>query len=220
MKKALIIFSSILMVACSSPLDKKYSEDTLEEDAKELRNELDSTEAKLLLGSIFRLTMQQEDLSKMTYGEILENGKAWKAEQDRIEAEQKALQEKAAREEAERVARLQNAVMVTCFKKGYTEVDYQDYITYGFAIQNKSEQDIRAVKGEIVFTDLFDDEIKTLSFTYDQPIKAGATSNWNATTDYNQFRDEDVRLRNKNLEDLKIVWKPIKVIFQDGTTLE
>jgi len=220
MKKTLIIFSSILLVACSSPLDKKYSEDTFEEDAKELRNELDSTEAKLLLGSIFRLTMQQEDLSKMTYGEILENGKAWKAEQERIEAEQKALQEKAAREEAERVARLQNAVMVTCFKKGYTEVDYQDYITYGFAIQNKSEQDIRAVKGEIMFTDLFDDEIKTLSFTYDQPIKAGATSNWNATTDYNQFRDEDVRLRNKNLEDLKIVWKPIKVIFQDGTTLE
>lgn len=34
----------------------------------------------------------------------LENGKAWKAEQDRIEAEQKALQEKAAREEADRVA--------------------------------------------------------------------------------------------------------------------
>ena len=220
MKKALIILSSILVVACSSPLDKKYSEDTIKEDAKELRSELDSSDVKLLMGSIFRLTMQQEDLTKMTYGEILENGKAWKAEQDRMEAEQKALQEKAAREEAERVARLQNAVMVTCFKKGYTEVNYQDYITYGFAIQNKSEQDIRAVKGEIMFTDLFDDEIKTLSFTYDQPIKAGATANWNATTDYNQFRDEDVRLRNKNLEDLKIVWKPIKVIFQDGSTLE
>lgn len=220
MRKALIILSSILVVACSSPLDKKYTEDTIEEDAKELQSELDSSEVKLLLGSIFRLTMQQEDLSKMTYGEILENGKAWKAEQDRIEAEQKALQEKAAREEAERLARLQDAVMVTCFKKGYTEVDYQDYITYGFAIQNKSEQDIRAVKGEIMFTDLFDDEIKTLSFTYDQPIKVGATANWNGTTDYNQFRAEDVRLRNKKLEDLKIVWKPIKVIFQDGSTLE
>jgi len=220
MKKALIILSSILVVACSSPLDKKYSEDTIKEDAKELRSELDSSDVKLLMGSIFRLTMQQEDLTKLTYGEILENGKAWKAEQDRIEAEQKALQEKAAREEAERMARLQNAVMVTCFKKGYTEVNYQDYITYGFAIQNKSEQDIRAVKGEIMFTDLFDDEIKTLSFTYDQPIRAGATANWNATTDYNQFMDDDVRLKNKELNDLKIVWKPIKVIFQDGSTLE
>ncbi len=41
---------------------------------------------------------------------------------------------------------------------------------------------------------------ETLSFTYDQPIKAGATANWNATTDYNQFRDDDVRLKNKNLK--------------------
>ena len=104
MKEALIILSSILVVACSSPLDKKYSEDTIKEDAEELRSELDSSDVKLLMGSIFRLTMQQEDLTKMTYGEILENGKAWKAEQDRIEAEQKALQEKAAREEADRVA--------------------------------------------------------------------------------------------------------------------
>ena len=155
MKKALIIFSSVLFVACSSPLDKKYSEGSFEEDAKQLRSEVDSADAMLLMGSILRLTMQQEDLTQMTYGQILENGKAWKAEQDRIEAEQKALQEKAAREEAERLTRLQNTVMVTCFEKGFSEVNYQDYINYKFAIQNKSDQDIRAVKGEIMFTDLF-----------------------------------------------------------------
>ena len=220
MKKVLIIFSSILFVACSSPLDKKYSKGSFEEDAKQLRSEVDSADAMLLMGSILRLTMQQEDLTQMTYGQILENGKAWKAEQDRLEEEQKALQEKAAREEAERLTRLQNTVMVTCFEKGFSEVNYQDYITYKFAIQNKSDQDIRAVKGEIMFTDLFDDEIKTLSFTYDETIDAGATANWNATTDYNQFMNDDVKLRNKDLEDLKIVWKPIKVIFKDGTTLE
>jgi len=220
MKKALIIFSSVLFVACSSPLDKRYSEDSFEEDAKQLRSEVDSADAMLLMGSIFRLTMQKEDLTQLTYGEILENGKAWKAEQDRIEAEQKALQEKTAREEAERIARLQNTVMVTCFEKGFSEVNYQDYITYKFVIQNKSDQDIRAVKGEIMFTDLFDDEIKKFTFTYDESIDAGATANWNAQTDYNQFINDDVELRNKDLEDLKIVWKPIKVIFQDGTTLE
>jgi hypothetical protein len=71
-----------------------------------------------------------------------------------------------------------------------------------------------------MFTDLFDDKIKALSFTYDQPIKAGVISNWNATTDYNQFRDEDIRLKNRELKELKIVLKPIKEIFQDGSTLE
>ena len=38
--------------------------------------------------------------------------------------------------------------------------------------------------------------------------------------DYNQFRDEDVRLRNKDIEDLKIVWTPEKILFEDGTSLE
>jgi hypothetical protein len=220
MKKALLLISSILMLACSSSLDRMYSEKTIQEDAKELQNELDSSEVKLLMGSIFRLTFAQKDLSKMTYGEILEDGKAWKAEQDLKEAEQKALQEKAASEEAERITRLQNTVVVTCFKKGYAELDYEDYITYAFAIRNKSKKDIRAIKGEIMFTDLFDDEIKSIEFTYDQPIKAGTTVNWNATTEYNQFMDDDVRLKSKDLKDLKIVWKPIKVIYKDGTTLE
>jgi hypothetical protein len=220
MKKALFILSAMILVSCSSPLDKKYSEANLQNDAKELAESLDSSDTKLLMGSILRLTLQQKDLTKMTYGEILSDGKAWKAEQDRIEAEQKALQEKAAREEADRIARLQNAVMVTCFKKGYMEVDYQDYITYSFAIQNKSQQDIRAVKGVVVFNDLFDEKVNSISFTYDQPIKAGATVNWNASTDYNQFIDADKRLKNKDLKDLKIIWKPEKIIFQDGSILE
>lgn len=220
MKKALLLISSVLMLACSSSLDRMYSEKTFQEDAKELQNELDSSEVKLLIGSIFRLTFAQKDLSKMTYGEILEDGKAWKAKQDLKEAEEKALQERAASEEAERITRLQNTVLVTCFKKGYAELDYQDYITYAFAIQNKSKKDIRAIKGEIMFTDLFDDEIKSIEFTYDQPIKAETTVNWDGTTEYNQFRDADVRLKSKDLKDLKVVWKPIKVIFKDGTTLE
>ena len=212
--------SSVLMLACSSSLDRMYSEKTFQEDAKELQNELDSSEVKLLIGSIFRLTFAQKDLSKMTYGEILEDGKAWKAEQDLKEAEEKALQEKAASEEASRISRLKNVVIVTCFNKGFIEGDYDDYISYGFAIKNKTTKDIRAIKGSLLFTDLFDEEINTIRLTYDTPIKAGVTANWNATTDYNRFMDKDVSLKNKDLNDLKVIWKPEKVIFMDGTTLE
>jgi len=208
------------MLACSSSLDRMYSEKTFQEDAKELQNELDSSEVKLLIGSIFRLTFAQKDLSKMTYGEILEDGKAWKAEQDLKEAEEKALQERAASEEASRISRLKNAVIVTCFNKGFIEGDYDDYISYGFAIKNKTTKDIRAIKGSLLFTDLFDEEINTIRLTYDTPIKAGVTANWNATTDYNRFMDKDVSLKNKDLNDLKVIWKPEKVIFMDGTTLE
>ena len=220
MKKILSILSLVVLASCSSPLEKTYSEESLEQDTPALKEALDSNDLNLIMGSIFRLTLKGEDLSNMTYNEILEDGRNWKAEQERIEAEQKALQEKAAREEAERIARLQEAVMVTCFKKGFQEVNYQEYITYGFAIENKSDKPIRAIKGTLRFTDLFDDEISSIRFTYDDPVGVGEVAKWNAQTDYNQFDSDDSKLKNKDLEDLKVVWEPIKIIFEDGSSLE
>lgn len=221
MKKTLLFISLIgLLWSCSSPLDRKFSEETSEKDIKEIKSELDSTELMLLAGSMIRLQMTGEKLEEMTYREILDNGKEWKAEQEKIEAEQKALAEKAKEEEEARIKKLTESVLVSCYSKSFAEYDYQEYITYKFVIQNKSDKGIRAVKGSISFTNLFDDEIKSLSFVYDQPIAAGKEVTWNAQTDYNQFMDDDVTLKNKDLKDLKVVWKPEKVIFEDGTALE
>lgn len=221
MKKTLLFISLIgLLWSCSSPLDKKFSEETSEKDIKEIKSELDSTELMLLAGSMIRLQMTGEKLEEMTYREILNNGKEWKVEQEKIEAEQKALAEKAKKEEEARIKKLTESVLVSCYSKSFAEYDYQEYIKFKFVIQNKSDKGIRAVKGSISFTNLFDDEIKSLSFVYDQPIAAGKEVTWNAQTDYNQFMDDDVTLKNKDLKNLKVVWKPEKVIFEDGTTLE
>lgn len=219
-KQILFLLLATWLFSCSSPMDKKFNEETAEEDIKAVKSELDSTEMKLLAGSMIRLKFQDKKLEDMTYSEILENGKKWKAEQEKIEAEQKALAEKAAKEEAERIQKLNQSVMVSCFEKGYAEYDYEKFITYKFVIKNKSEKNIRAVKGGITFTNLFDDEISSLNFVYDQSIEAGKEITWNATTDYNQFKDDDQALKNKDLKDLKVVWKPEKIIFEDGTTLE
>lgn len=219
-KQLLLIGITAILFSCSSPMDKKFNEETAEEDIEAIKGKIDSTELQLLAGSMIRLKFQDKELEEMTYGEILDDGKKWKAEQEKIEAEQKDLAEKAAKAEAERIKKLTEAVIVSCFEKGYTEVDYQDYITYKFVVQNKSDKAIRAVKGGITFTNLFDEEIKSLNFVYDKPIEAGKEVNWNARTNYNQFMNEDQTLKNKDLKDLKVVWKPEKIIFVDGTTLE
>ncbi|MGM0636563.1 MAG: hypothetical protein ACQESK_10900 [Bacteroidota bacterium] len=222
MKKQLVCIGLTigLLFACSSPLEKKYNEETAKEDIQAIQSELDSTEWKLLTGTLLRLQFQDKELEEMTYAEILEDGKKWKAEKEKREAEQKALAAKAAKEEAERIKRLNESVTVTCFEKGFAQYDFDDYITYKFAIQNKSDKKIRALKGEIAFTNLFDEEISAMNFVYDQPIDAQTKVTWNAQTDYNQFISEDKTLKNKELKDLKVVWKPEKIIFEDGTTLE
>ena len=221
MKRLLLFFGiGAMLLSCSNPMGKKYNEKTALEDLLAIGQGIDSTDYKLLAGSIFRLKLKDRKLEEMTYSEILEDGKKWKIEQDKIETEQKALAEKAAKDEAERIKKLNESVIVTCFEKGYSEVDYQDYITYKFVILNKSDKDVRAVKGGITFTNLFDEKIKSLNFVYDKPIEAGKQVNWDANTEYNQFRSEDKTLKNKDLKDLKVVWNPEKILFEDGTTLE
>jgi hypothetical protein len=218
--KLFIIVTSILISSCSSPLDRKFNDETAKEDIVELKEELDSTELGLLVMSMMRLKFQNKELEEMTYSEIIEDGKEWKRKQDKLEAEQKELALKAKLEEENRIELLNQSVTVSCYSKGYDEYDYQKYITYKFVIKNKSEKEIRALKGQISFMNLFDEEIKTLNFVYDQPIESSMEVSYNATTEYNQFSDSDKALKNKDLKDLKVVWKPSKVIFSDGSTLE
>ncbi len=221
MKKTILISIVIgLIISCSSPLDKKFSEEKVEKDMIEIKEKLDSTELMLLAGTMIRLKLQDKNLEGMTYQEILDDGETWKAEQEKIEREQKKLAKKAEKEENERIRILSERVIVTCYKKDYSKYDYKDYITYKFAIQNKSDKEIRAVKGQIEFTNLFGDKIKSLSFVYDQPIQAHNEATWDASTDYNQFDDGDQTLKSKDLKDIKVIWKPEKIIFSDGSTIE
>ena len=214
------IVLAIVICSCNNPLDRKYSEKTLEEDAKAIREKIDTTETAILLGTILRYKFQDKKLEEKTYGELLEDGRKFKEEQDKIEAEQKILAEKAEREEAEKTQRLSEALTVTVFNKNFIELDYEEYITLQFAFQNNTEKDILAFTGIMIFNDLFNKEIKKLSLTYDDGIRANSTVHWDATTDYNQFRDSDKALRNKELSKIKLVWIPEKIIFKDGTILD
>lgn len=214
-KTLLIIFAAILTFSCSSPLEKKYSEESFETDAKEIKEsgKLSEEDALIMAGWIMRSKLNGENLEGKTYNEIIEEAKDYKKEQE-------LLAEKAKLEEEEKRQRLGSALTVAMYDKGYQEYDYQEYLTYSFAFENKTEKDIRAFKGSISIQDLFDTEIKSINLTVDDPIKAGETFKGTYTTNYNQFRDEDTRLKSKDMDDLKVVWTPEKIIFTDGTTLE
>lgn len=215
MKKVLLLLFLIGLASCSGPLDKKYNEATLAEDGKEIKEsgKLSDEDAQIMAGWIVRAKLKGEDLEDKTYSEILEEAKNYQKQQEELAI-------KAKQEEEEKKERLGAALTVALYNKGYEEYDYKDYLTYSFAFENKTDKDIRAFKGSISINDLFDSEIKTINLTIDDPIMAGEIFKGTYTSDYNQFRDEDSRLKNKDMADLKVVWTPEKIIFADGTTLE
>ena len=87
MKKFLsTILMALLFIACSSPLDKEYHEDTLEQDAGEIRKseKVSDSEMQLMAGWLVRAKLQGEKLEGKTYAEILKEAKDFNKEQKEL----------------------------------------------------------------------------------------------------------------------------------------
>jgi len=114
-------------------------------------------------------------------------------------------------------------LQVSLVKKGYRDFDMDignKAVTFTLEITNTLKKDIRAFDGLITFTDLLDNPIKKLNFTYSKPINISETVSWNGEMDYNQFIDSDRSLRSKDLSDLNISLKLRKVLYTDGSKEE
>ena len=53
-----------------------------------------------------------------------------------------------------------------------------------------------------------------------EELKANSIIKEDFHTDFNEFINNDVTLRDKDLKNLKVLWIPEKIIFANGSTLE
>ena len=210
------------LASCNNPLNKVYNEEKFSTDLKEIveSKKVDTADVGYIAVYLMRAKMLGEKLEGKTYADLLDKAKEIRKTTEKEMADQNALAEKAANEEREKRALFAQTLTVALYDKGYYTADYEDYLQYEVAYENKGTKGIRALKGSLLISDLFDTKIKEISLVEDNAIPAGKISRRSYTTEYNQFLDEDVRLASKKLGDLKVVWIPEKIIFEDGTTLE
>lgn len=228
-----IVIATLLFAALSCSRDVHSYKITDEKKAfDEIRDRKGLTveESRLLYAATIRSNMGQalggkaSVLVGKTVGEVIDeqrkletDEKARSAEQERLAAEAKA------REDA-RAAELRGTLTLSVFRKEFMPSNpmggrYSAYVSIGCAYQNKSSKDIRAFTGEIAFTDLFGKEIFSSNVTISDPVKAGATGQWEGSIEFNQFVDSHRRLRDTELKDMKIVWSPRSIIFGDGSII-
>ncbi|WP_333661092.1 FxLYD domain-containing protein [Chishuiella changwenlii] len=215
-KITLFIFTAIL-VSCSNPLNNKYSETNLEKDAKEIKEskKLSDDELQLLAGWIVKAKLTGESLDDKTYNDILTEAKNYKAEQEKLKIEAEKL-------EAEKVKKMNDALTVSITGKGFDEGEWNSSNVIKYAIKNKTNKTIDALKVSFKIYDKLGDEIGDgyqMSITDDKIAPNQVYSN-ESYYDYNQFMDTDIKIRNSKFEDLKFVIKVIKVVYTDGSVLE
>lgn len=72
----------------------------------------------------------------------------------------------------------------------------------------------------LIFTDMFGTVITKLHMQDDTTIKDGDTYVWKGATDFNQFDEKDIALRNADPEKTKFEFEPGVIVFTDGAKLE
>ncbi len=112
---------------------------------------------------------------------------------------------------------LNKKVNLTVEKKSFASQSFQDANMFTFKFTNNSGKDIEGVQGTINFMDLFGNSIKQVQLSYDEGIKAGESKLYTASVDYNQFMEDDIKLRGTDLSKLKYEWDVDTIVYIDGT---
>jgi len=158
----------------------------------------------------------------MTMTDIL----AWARAEQARKAQVDAAAAAAARARQDSIRKeLEPLVAVTVVKKTYLPRNpdaeqYEDYISLGFAYQNKGAKAIRAFQGDATFLDTFGDSIYSAHLKVDLPLTPGQTRREPARiVRVNPFRLAHQRLRDTPLDKMKLVWETSDVVFADGSRL-
>lgn len=115
-----------------------------------------------------------------------------------------------------------NKVSLEITKKGFYEADYmsgdyQDQITMDLKLTNETDKDIKGVEGVLTFYDIFDNKISSMIIRYDKSIPTHQSKILEGGRNYNQFIDEDIKLKEVELENLKYKWEITTIIYIDGS---
>lgn len=155
---------------------------------------------------------------KQTQKDVLDTVKQNNEALDGFQAKVGTLSNDIPAKPAEQISKVDLEITKKGFHKAsFNGSDFQDQIQMDLNFNNKTDKNIRGVQGIITFYDMFDNEIKALNIAYDKGIPAGQSKVWSSGTDYNQFIDEDTKLKDTELKDLKYKWEVKMIVYEDGS---
>lgn len=205
--------SAVLALAflsgCSSIENKVVTRSNATTIMAEATKKLPTDKAELLRKALFDTG---EVPSGMTVGQLIEQQRKLNAE----EVVEKAREDKLAAEESEKsrrmIKQMRESLTVTLYDAQPKGGNFP-YLAAKFAYKNTSGKDIRAFEGKIAFNDVLGNRLCEMDLNVLAPVKAGTTGEKLEELFFVAYG----HLRDKKLDDLKIEWRPSKILFADGT---
>jgi hypothetical protein len=223
-----LILCTVLCCSCTNIRDKKITEENKAKVMEEAGKKLTPEELTLLEGYVMRQSMQQaianafpaisadKNPADKTIGQMIEEQRKWANGQGEEDQKEKHLAAGVAAKQAEMRNVIGVALLSYSIKKGPLDSGALDSADVGYAYENRSGKDVRAFEGKVVFIDVLGNKLEEVPLKVLTPLKAGGKA---SVTDELMF-DPYEELRDKKLADLKVEWKPKKILFTDGSSVE
>ncbi|MGB6054620.1 MAG: hypothetical protein WBG17_05210 [Burkholderiaceae bacterium] len=233
MKQMLLLaIVTTLLIGCSDPRATMLSTaDADKEKMQTAMQKITEEERTLVAGYMMRTMLANAFAGKtdtplgVTIGDAIKKQREWLSAEKKRDAEEAALKAKLAAEEEAFQQQVNGAVAVTVLEKTLLPENFDrrrysavQVIKLGF--ENKSEKDIAGISGEVAFYDIFDKEVGSIIFSYDDGIKAGSTASWTGERKFNEFLREHKALANLEEGKYTTRFKPDTIVFSDGTKLK
>lgn len=151
------------------------------------------------------ITEQREYVAKEKAKEVTE--RELKA---RLEAERKIKQEEFGK-----------LFSVVVLNKKNDHGDYERFVTFDMAFENKSDKDIAGIKGILKIMDMFGDKVLNMNWGFDHGVAAHQTYvEKGSGLKINRFMDDHMKIWNADYDKLKFSFEVSKIVFKDGTTID
>lgn len=239
MKKIVAIVSLVFVISCGPnakeiPTDiELWKNDDFASEIQKLDEEDRSAMAKWMIRTAMLKEFRGTNVPEgMTIGKAIAEQKEFDkaaAAEAAVEAETIKAKE-LANSEVENEMRSVAKVTVTQFMFDLGEqIEYafDDRFLMSMDITNIGVKNITAIKGSIAVTNAFDEHIKTFSLVIDNTIPGSPADSdtatkitWSGEMDINQFDEGDNILKTSDPAKLKFLWKPVAIVFDDGTKME
>lgn len=216
---------AILLLVCwggtftlTDALDKIYNDSTVSADLKDIlaQDTPDSSAYKAITQYLLVMAFSEEQLAGKTYREILDLSRLWTIKQEIREEQEKALAEQAYQEQNQRYERLAKIVQAASTGKDVHYADSTVITTYYVTLTNESDQPINALEGALEINYPLYGQFMRLDLTFAPPLLGGSSRQEKIVIQYS------AGIEQKEFSDAvgKAIWRPEKIVFQDGSTVD
>jgi hypothetical protein len=228
-----VLILPIGLLGCSDPKKTIIPSDISkwESDLKPTLDKLSPDERQTLGRYMMRAKIGEAfggktQLGSISIGEAIAAQKSWETELKAKVEEEKRLADELRAKRTALAQQVREMLTVVLVSKGFSKADpmnggdFKDKVTFTLGFENKGSKDIAGFKGRLLFKDMFGDTIKALNLSHDDLVPARQKLTWDGETDFNQFMNDDVKLRDADQTKIQMEFLPDAIIFTDGSRLE